>query len=48
MIISFWESDEAVMGGRETLGVLRERADAAGISIVDFSRYEVVFDEHVE
>ena len=48
MIISFWESDEAVMGGRATLGVLRERAEAAGISIVDFFRYEVVFDEHVE
>jgi heme-degrading monooxygenase HmoA len=48
MIIGFWESDQAVVEGRQTLGALRERAQAAGISIVDFSRYEVVFDEHVE
>jgi heme-degrading monooxygenase HmoA len=48
LIIGFWESDDAYMGSRATLDALRERSHSAGIEITDVSRYEVVFDDHVE
>lgn len=48
VIIGYWKDEESALASNATFGALRQQAQAAGISITEMARYEVVFDDGVE
>ncbi len=49
LVVTLWESEEAVRGGEEASYWLRAfSAEAAGGEVTDVERYEVVFSENGE